>query len=172
MKEKQKIGLTLIIAVLTVFSASTIAVGDIIIQEQEESYEDLSILGSSPVMISLIRWDAWITPRAGSSLQFGAAANDADSDALTFHWDFGDGITYTCTEGRRADGIFRNDPYKTYAKTGSYTITCKVTDPEGNPSNTMSINLRVHIKVKSINGLPYNFLARFPLLKQLLSMIL
>ncbi|MEV5986896.1 PQQ-dependent sugar dehydrogenase [Streptomyces sp. NPDC052051] len=49
-----------------------------------------------------------------------AGTGDQDGDALTYHWDFGDGATSTAT-----------DPTHKYTKNGTYTATLTVKDPKG-----------------------------------------
>ncbi|MER7818901.1 ThuA domain-containing protein [Streptomyces sp. NPDC096153] len=49
-----------------------------------------------------------------------AGTTDADGDALTYHWDFGDGGTSTAA-----------NPAYTYRKNGTYTATVTAKDPTG-----------------------------------------
>ncbi|WP_420783458.1 PQQ-dependent sugar dehydrogenase [Streptomyces sp. LPB2020-019-1HS] len=49
-----------------------------------------------------------------------AGTSDQDGDALTYHWDFGDGTTSTAA-----------NPKHTYRSNGTYTATLTVTDPSG-----------------------------------------
>ncbi|MEU2262021.1 ThuA domain-containing protein [Streptomyces sp. NPDC019645] len=49
-----------------------------------------------------------------------AGTTDADGDALTYHWDFGDGGTSTAA-----------NPTYTYRKNGTYTATVTAKDPTG-----------------------------------------
>jgi PKD repeat protein len=61
------------------------------------------------------------SPRAGQALDFDASASfDAESSALVFRWDFGDGTT--------ADGP---SVRHSFAKPGNYTVRVRVTDSEG-----------------------------------------
>ncbi|WP_121745344.1 PQQ-dependent sugar dehydrogenase [Streptomyces sp. E2N166] len=60
-----------------------------------------------------------------------AGSSDADGDALTHAWDFGDGSTST-----------ESDPSHTYTANGQYTATLKVTDTTGK-SATASVRITV-----------------------------
>ncbi|HYI36343.1 MAG TPA: PKD domain-containing protein [Thermoleophilaceae bacterium] len=55
----------------------------------------------------------------------GTTSSDADGDALTYKWEFGDGTTSTAAK-----------PTKTYAAAGSYTAKLTVTDPAGLADST------------------------------------
>jgi PKD repeat protein len=55
------------------------------------------------------------------TVNFSAAADDPDGDAVSYAWDFGDGGK---SGGTRAT--------HTFAAVGSYTVTVTVTDPKGN----------------------------------------
>ena len=61
----------------------------------------------------------------------GSASYDADSDDLTFDWDFGDGTAHGTTE----------NPRHVYTTAGTYTATLTVTDREGN-SDTATVTIR------------------------------
>jgi serine protease AprX len=64
-------------------------------------------------------------PRPGETVAFdGTGSSDADNDALTYAWDFGDGATGA---GATAQHV--------YAATGSFTATLTVTDGEGATSS-------------------------------------
>ncbi|WP_353708813.1 ThuA domain-containing protein [Cellulosimicrobium sp. ES-005] len=63
------------------------------------------------------------TPATGDApldVAFAAQATDADGDALTYAWEFGDGGTATGATAQH-----------TYAEAGSYTATVTVSDPSG-----------------------------------------
>ncbi|WNE99647.1 PQQ-dependent sugar dehydrogenase [Streptomyces luomodiensis] len=49
-----------------------------------------------------------------------AGTSDADGDTLSYHWDFGDGVTSAAT-----------NPTHTYKKNGTFTATLTVKDPTG-----------------------------------------
>ena len=61
------------------------------------------------------------TTTAGSSLDFTATASDANSDALAYYWDFGDG-----TFGTNGNGAS-----KSWASAGEYVVRCVVSDMKG-----------------------------------------
>lgn len=61
-----------------------------------------------------------VTLVAGQAGTFTVAATDADGDALTYSWDFGDGTTANTASVEKA-----------YAATGTYTVMVKVSDPSG-----------------------------------------
>ncbi|MFJ2715628.1 ThuA domain-containing protein [Streptomyces sp. NPDC087437] len=58
--------------------------------------------------------------KAPLKVSFSATGEDADGDALTYSWDFGDGTTGTGAK-----------PQHTYRANGTYTATVTVTDPSG-----------------------------------------
>ncbi len=73
-------------------------------------------------------WSAY----AGDPLAVsGAASSDADGDALTYAWDFGDG-----------SGAVGATPTHTYAASGTYAVTLIVTDPLG-LADTVTANATV-----------------------------
>ena len=53
----------------------------------------------------------------GEEIYFKANATDANSDTMTYLWDFGDGVTAT-----------QADPQHVYNTAGTYTVTVTVTD--------------------------------------------
>ncbi|MEU7146794.1 PQQ-dependent sugar dehydrogenase [Streptomyces sp. NPDC045456] len=63
--------------------------------------------------------------------KFTASATDADGDALTYTWDFGDGTTSQ-----------QQSPAHTYRKNGTYTATVTAEDPGGR-TGTASVYLTV-----------------------------
>ena len=69
---------------------------------------------------------AAVTPAAGYgaplTVAFSATATDADGDALTYSWNFGDGGTSTS-----------QNPTHTYQQLGFYNATLTVTDGKGGP---------------------------------------
>ena len=75
-----------------------------------------------------------VTGTEGESVSFdGSASFDADGDALTFHWDFGDGSTGT---GVTVQHVYANEGEYTVALTvsdgdaeGSATATARITAP-------------------------------------------
>lgn len=67
-----------------------------------------------------------VTIDAGQTVDFQGAASDPDGDDLTFHWDFGDGIS--STELSPGD--------HTYSDAGTYTVVFTVTDAHGAPDPT------------------------------------
>jgi hypothetical protein len=62
----------------------------------------------------------------GGTVSFEGAAVDPDGDDMTYHWDFGDGITTTA--------LVPGD--HTYTDSGAYTVTFTVTDSNGAPDPT------------------------------------
>ncbi|MFC7896603.1 PQQ-dependent sugar dehydrogenase [Streptomyces sp. NPDC057381] len=85
-----------------------------------------------------------------------AGSSDADGDALTHAWDFGDGATSTAA-----------DPTHTYTTNGQYTATLKVTDTTGK-SATASVHITVGNTAPSVridlptDGRVYDFGAAIP----------
>ncbi|MFH8988272.1 PQQ-dependent sugar dehydrogenase [Streptomyces sp. NPDC017940] len=63
--------------------------------------------------------------------QFTAKGTDADGDALTYAWDFGDGTTST-----------QQNPAHTYDRNGTYTATVTAKDPSGR-TGTSSAHITV-----------------------------
>ncbi|WP_030265722.1 PQQ-dependent sugar dehydrogenase [Streptomyces violens] len=63
--------------------------------------------------------------------KFGASATDADGDAITYSWDFGDGTKSTA-----------QNPSHTYKKNGTYTATVTAKDPSGR-TGSASVHLTV-----------------------------
>jgi PGF-CTERM protein len=56
----------------------------------------------------------------GTEIYFEASASDANDDAITYLWDFGDGVTST-----------QERPSHVYTEKGTYTVTLTVTDERG-----------------------------------------
>ncbi|MFJ8191984.1 PQQ-dependent sugar dehydrogenase [Streptomyces sp. NPDC096094] len=85
-----------------------------------------------------------------------AGSSDADGDALTHAWDFGDGATSTAA-----------DPSHTYTANGQYTATLKVTDTTGK-SATASVQITVGNTAPTVridlptDGRVYDFGAAIP----------
>ncbi|MFE0855282.1 PQQ-dependent sugar dehydrogenase [Streptomyces mutabilis] len=85
-----------------------------------------------------------------------AGSSDADGDALTHAWDFGDGATSTAA-----------GPTHTYTADGQYTATLKVTDSTGK-SATASVHITVGNTAPSVridlptDGRVYDFGAAIP----------
>ncbi|MFC8102077.1 PQQ-dependent sugar dehydrogenase [Streptomyces sp. NPDC057363] len=85
-----------------------------------------------------------------------AGSSDADGDALTHAWDFGDGATSTAA-----------DPSHTYTANGQYTATLKVTDSTGK-SATASVQVTVGNTAPTVridlptDGRVYDFGAAIP----------
>ncbi|MFC7815696.1 PQQ-dependent sugar dehydrogenase [Streptomyces sp. NPDC057367] len=85
-----------------------------------------------------------------------AGSSDADGDALTHAWDFGDGASSTAA-----------DPTHTYTTNGRYTATLKVTDTTGK-SATASVHITVGNTAPSVridlptDGRVYDFGAAIP----------
>jgi hypothetical protein len=74
----------------------------------------------------------WITEGSAFTLLDASKSTDADGDALTYEWNFGDGTTGT---GMR--------PAKRYADNGRYTVTLTVTDgygAKGTASTTVKVD--------------------------------
>ena len=67
----------------------------------------------------------------GAPVTFNAAGSDADNDALSYAWDFGDGESST-----------EQNPAHAYAQVGSYTATVTVSDASG-ASATASVLIQV-----------------------------
>ncbi|AQS65902.1 PQQ-dependent sugar dehydrogenase [Streptomyces pactum] len=85
-----------------------------------------------------------------------AGSSDADGDALTHSWDFGDGATSTAA-----------NPSHTYTTNGQYTATLKVTDTTGK-SATASVRITVGNTAPTVridlptDGRVYDFGAAIP----------
>ncbi len=62
-----------------------------------------------------------VTISEGESVTFAGSAQDPDGDAMTYRWDYGDGVTST----QQSPG-----PH-TYTASGTYTVTFTVTDSHG-----------------------------------------
>jgi PKD repeat protein len=79
------------------------------------------------------------------SIAFNASSSqDPDGDALTFHWNFGDGTTATGPT-----------PTHTYAATGDYHVVLTVTDTAGNVDTVIS-DVVAGTKIALENMLPGN----------------
>jgi glucose/arabinose dehydrogenase len=61
-----------------------------------------------------------VSGKAPLKVRFTGSATDADGDALTYSWNFGDGTTSSAA-----------GPRHTYKKNGTYTATVTATDPSG-----------------------------------------
>jgi hypothetical protein len=69
--------------------------------------------------------------KINKEIYFKANATDANGDALTYNWDFGDGQTQT-----------QADPSHIYTQPGTYTVSVTITDERGG-SVTESITIKV-----------------------------
>ncbi|HEY3318871.1 MAG TPA: PKD domain-containing protein [Planctomycetota bacterium] len=69
-------------------------------------------------------------PTAGDSVAFSASASDANNDALTYSWNFGDNTTAT---GAGVSHV--------YAVSGTYTVTLTVGDGKTTSSATLSLTV-------------------------------
>ncbi|MPZ77339.1 MAG: PKD domain-containing protein, partial [Deltaproteobacteria bacterium] len=76
----------------------------------------ISVANLPPTAIAGGPYDGQI----GSSIQFAGSGSDPDGDAITFNWNFGDGVT--------ASGA---TPVHIYKTPGSFTVTLTVTDSHG-----------------------------------------
>jgi hypothetical protein len=93
--------------------------------EAGEASKELSIsiaANTPPSADPLVSDDQNLTEfKVDETLSFLAQASDADGDALTFEWDFGDGTARVTTR----------DPTHAFAEAGTYTVTLNVTDARG-----------------------------------------
>ncbi|MBD3165151.1 PKD domain-containing protein, partial [bacterium] len=76
---------------------------------------------------------------AHDAVQFSAAgSSDPDGDPLTYEWSFGDGTT-----------LYGRDVSHPYSRTGTYTVTLKVSDGTGLPCGTSTDQMTVTIETRS-----------------------
>lgn len=68
----------------------------------------------------------------GLSVNMSNASTDADNDAMTYEWKFGNGQTSTA-----------KNPVVTYSKAGTYTVALTTTDAKGKKSATVSKSVTV-----------------------------
>ena len=76
-----------------------------------------------------------VSGEAPLNVAFNATATDAESEAMTYAWDFG-------VPGTTTDTSTQEDPNYTYTAPGNYTATVTVTDASGGKS-TASVEVRV-----------------------------
>jgi hypothetical protein len=104
----------------------------------------LQVAANTPPAISPFVFLAGGAPakfRPGEEVPFRANATDANGDAVTYEWDFGDGT---------AKSIVR-DPSHAYVAAGTYTVTLKVTDKRGGTSER---TLQVVVEKPKAKGSP------------------
>jgi len=99
----------------------------------------LAALGPSGTALAQLNEDPTVTAtrtpsgdvRVGVPVQFNATGADADGDALTYAWDFGDGETSS-----------EQNPSHAYLTTGAKTATVTVSDGKGGTgSATLAVNV-------------------------------
>ena len=104
----------------------------------------LQVAANTPPAIDPFVFLAGGTPskfQPGEEVSFRANATDANGDAVTYEWDFGDGT---------AKSIVR-DPSHTYAAAGTYPVKLKVTDKRGGTSER---TLQVTVEKPKAKGSP------------------
>src|SRR5207249_7346568 len=80
----------------------------------------------------------------GTAVSFdGSGSSDADGDALTYAWSFGDAGTAAGAK-----------PSHTYANNGTYTVTLTVTDARGTASSPATVTATVGNLAPSLNAAP------------------
>ncbi len=107
--------------VLMYLSAVDNATNDAIFVKAEPAPAIASTSLNSPPNGTIVTPAADITIQEGESVSFTGTAIDPDGDEMTYHWDFGDGLSST--------GLAPGD--HTYDQSGSYTVTFTVIDARG-----------------------------------------
>src|SRR6185436_3800056 len=74
------------------------------------------------------------TVNEAASVSFGSAASDADGDALSYQWNFGDGATATNAA-----------PTHVYADNGVYTVSLTVSDGHGGTTSASIVVTVVNV---------------------------
>jgi uncharacterized repeat protein (TIGR01451 family) len=97
---------------------------------------ELAVVPNNPPVVNVEEIPVTVI---GDTVTFNATATDPDGDALTYHWDFGDGDTSTWLV-----------PEHIYAEPGTYNVTLTVTDSEG--EETVRTVQVVVEKPKKTNG--------------------
>ena len=107
--------------VLMYLSAVDNVTNDAIFVMAEPAPRIAAAMTNSPPNGTIVEPPGDVSIQADGAVDFQASATDPDGDEMTYHWDFGDGISSTSLSP--GDHI--------YDQTGSYTVTFTVTDSRG-----------------------------------------
>jgi hypothetical protein len=107
--------------VLMYLSAVDNATNDAIFVKAEPAPAIASTTLNSPPNGTIVTPESDVTIQEGETVEFTGSATDPDGDEMTYHWDYGDGLSSTSLSP---------GPH-TFNQSGTYTVTFTVSDARG-----------------------------------------
>jgi hypothetical protein len=107
--------------ILMYLSAVDNVTSDAIFVMAEPAPAIAAMTANSPPNGTIVEPSSDVTIQEGEAVDFQGSATDPDGDEMTYHWDFGDGMTSTSLSPGE----------HTYDESGTYTVTFTVTDSRG-----------------------------------------